>query len=97
MVTHREILVVRRAGDRAVAVDNPPAVRLVPGPDFTWSIIERGGHGSKLQALSGHTIARRDRPAGCHLRLTGTISSSLRFLGTNVNTRRPANTVPLCD
>src|ERR1700719_4690316 len=97
MVTNRENLVVRRASNRSVDVREPSAVRLVPGPDFRWSIIERGGHGSKLQALAGHTIARRDRPAGCHLRLTGTNFSSLCLLGTNVNTRRPANTVPLCD
>ncbi len=51
MVTHREILVVRRAGDRSVDVRKPPAVRLVPGPNFRWSIIERGGHFSKLQAF----------------------------------------------
>src|SRR5438270_12443549 len=51
MVTHREILVVRRPGNRSVDVRKPPAVRLVPGPDLRWSIIERGGHGSKLRAL----------------------------------------------
>src|SRR6185369_4765345 len=51
MVSNREILVVRRAGDRPIDVRKPAAVCLVPSPDFRWRIIERGGHCSKLQAF----------------------------------------------
>jgi hypothetical protein len=54
MLADRQLLVVRRARDRAIGVGEAAAVGLVPGPDFGWRIGRSVAHFTN--PLEGYTI-----------------------------------------
>ena len=62
MLADRQLLVVRRAGDRAVDVGEAAAVGLVPGPDLGRDIIGGVGHPGALLTVLWH--GPRGRGAG---------------------------------
>ena len=70
MPADRQLLVVRRAGDRAVDVGEPAAVRLVPGPDFRRRVLGRAAHAHipAVRRKHGRTAADAQAAAGSSCR-----------------------------